>query len=257
MPLNKLRRARSRWSPDQMKQLLALTLVLLAAPVMPQSFERTAGIIGILPLPEVFGSEPCARFEPRDIPIFRSPDAGRPSGRIYVAKHWIYPKEGGCAGLVVQVSTTESVANDSELPGMEFAYEQPGAIVLRQINSWFEIALEKGTGWVRIKDAGRFLPVEQLLKDSLIYLRKGAPMPQHARPGGPVAQRVPGTHTAVDLPVKLEAFERVAGTLWLQVETLSVNPCTQENIPAAPVSGWLPFHDAKGQPSVWFSSRGC
>jgi hypothetical protein len=240
-----------------MKQLLALTLALLAAPVMPQSFERTAGIIGILPLPEVFGFESCARFEPRDIPIFRWPTTGRPFGKIYVAKHWTYPREGGCEGLIVQVGTTDSVTNSGELPTMEFAYEQPGAIVLRQTNSWFEIALSKGTGWVRVKDVERFLPVEQLLKDSLLYLRKGAPIPLYTRPGDPAAPRVPGTRTAVDLPAELRAFKRVAGTLWVQVESLSANPCTQEKLPVAPVSGWLPFHDAKGQPSVWFSSRGC
>ncbi|MSP41306.1 MAG: hypothetical protein EXR70_22700 [Deltaproteobacteria bacterium] len=86
-----------------LKHLLALALALLAAPVMSQSFEeRTAGIIGILPLPEVFGGGACDRFEPRDIPIFRSPASGRPFGKIYVAKYWIFPQEGGCEGLVVQ-----------------------------------------------------------------------------------------------------------------------------------------------------------
>lgn len=234
-----------------------LTLALVAAPVMPQSFERTAGIIGILPLPEVFGFEPCARFEPREVPIFRSPATGRPFGKIHVAKHWTYPKEGGCEGLVVQVATTNSAENSGELPTMEFAYEQPGAIVLRQADSWFEIALRKETGWVRVTDVERFLSVERLLKDSLSYLRKDAPLPLHTRPGDPVARRIPPTRTAVELPVKVQAFMRVADTLWVQVYILSANPCTEEKLPEAPVSGWLPFHDAKGQPSVWFSSRGC
>jgi uncharacterized membrane protein len=75
---------------SRMKRMLALVLAFLAGPAMSQSFERTAGIIGILPLPEVFGIEPCARFEPTDILIFRSPAAGRPFGRIYVAKQWTY-----------------------------------------------------------------------------------------------------------------------------------------------------------------------
>lgn len=245
-----------RWA-SQMKLLLALALGLFASPVMPQSFERTVGIIGILPLPEVFGFEPCARFEPRDIPVFRSPTTDGPFGKIYVAKHWTYPKEGGCEGLVVRVGTADAVASVDELPTMEFAYEQPGAIVLRQTNSWFEVALSKGTGWVRVKDVERFLPVEQLLKDGLLYLRKGAPIPLHTRPDDSTAPRAPGTRTAIDFPAKLRAFKRVAGTLWIQVETLSANPCTEEKLPAAPISGWLPFHDAKGQPSVWFSSRGC
>jgi len=240
-----------------MKQLLALVLALLASPAVSQSFERTAGIIGILPLPEVFGFGPCARFEPQDIPIFRSPATDRPFGKIYVARHWAFPNEGGCEGLVVRVSTTDPVANADELPAMEFAYEQPGAIVLRQTKFWFEVALSKGTGWVRVKNIGRFLPVEQLLKDGLLYLRKGAPVPLHARPADPAVPRLPGTRTAVDLPARFLAFKRVAGTLWIQVESLSANPCTEEKLPAAPVAGWLPFHDAKGQPSVWFSSRGC
>jgi len=61
-----------RWT-SLMKLLLTLILLLLVSPVMSQSFERTTGIIGILPLPEVFGIEPCANFVPQDIPIFGTP----------------------------------------------------------------------------------------------------------------------------------------------------------------------------------------
>lgn len=234
-----------------------LALALLVSPVTSQSFERTAGMIGILPLPEVFGFEPCAIFEPRDIPIFRSPATDRPSGKIYVAKHWTSLKEGGCEGLVVRVGTTDSVTNGDELPTMEFAYEKPGAIVLRQTNSWFEVALSKGTGWVRVNDVERFLPVEQLLKDGLLYLRKGAPIPLHARPDDPATPRAPGTRTTVDIPAKLRAFKYVTGRLWLQIESVRANPCSGEKLPMAPLAGWLAFHDAQGQPSVWFFSRGC
>lgn len=240
----------------QVKQLAALVLVLVTSPAMGQ-FERASGVIGILPLPEVFGAEPCARFDPRDIPVFRSPSSVRPFGRIHVAQRWTHHKDGGCGGLVVRVDSSAPAGNGGELPTLEFGYEQPGAIVLRRAGSWFEIALSKGTGWVQVKDVRRFLPVEQLLKDGLLHLRKGAPVPLHTRPGSPAAPRDQVTRTETDLPAKLLAFERVGGTLWLQVETLSASPCTDEKLPVAPVSGWLPFHDATGQPSVWFSSRGC
>ncbi|MSP41307.1 MAG: hypothetical protein EXR70_22705 [Deltaproteobacteria bacterium] len=110
---------------------------------------------------------------------------------------------------------------------------------------------------MRVKDVGRFLPVEKLLEGGP-YLLTGAPIPLHTRPGDLAPLRVPVTRTEVNLRVNVRAFKRVAGVLWVQVESLSVNPCNEEEkVPAGPISGWLPFHDAKGQPSVWFSPRGC
>ena len=240
-----------------MKQLLLWALALLAAPAMSQSFERAAGVIGILPLPEVFGSEPCARFTPRDVPLFRSPAATHPLRRIHVARPWTPAKEGGCEGLTVQVSTDEPAATEGELPTLEFGYEQPGAIVLRQTGSWFEVALNQGTAWVRVKDANRFLPVEQLFKDGLVHLRGGAPLSLYRAPGDPASSRPVRIGAGGDRPVKASAFRRVSGVLWLQVEFLGVDPCTEEKLPLGSTSGWLPFHDASGQPAAWFSSRGC
>ncbi len=240
-----------------MKSLLLVALAFFATPVLPQSFDRAAGIIGILTLPEVFGVAPCERFEPKEIPVFRSPETGRTFGKIHVAQNWRFPKEGGCEGLVVRVSAADAPARADELPAMEFAYEQPGAIVVRRIDPWFEIALSEGTGWVRVPEAERFLPVERMLRDGLTYLRKGGEVPLRAVPGDPAGTRAAVSRTALDLPVRVLAFRRVSDVLWVQIELLGANPCSDEKLPVAPPPGWIPFHDAKGEPTVWFSSRGC
>lgn len=65
----------------------------------------------------------------------------------------------------------------------------------------------------------RFFPVGQLLKDKLVYRRKGAPIPLHTGPSDS-ALRAPDTRTAVDITIKLLAFMRVSGTPWMQVESL-------------------------------------
>jgi len=245
----------------QAQRLLAMVLALLALPVLSQSMERAAGVVGILPLPEVFGEEACARYVPQDVAIFRAPAAASPMGRIYVAQPWTWHRDGGCAGLVVKVAmagtAAHDAAHDAELPSLEFGYEQPGAIVLRRSGAWFEIALDKGAGWVRVGDAGRFLPVQRLLRDGLIYLRQGASIPLLPNPGARAVPRVAGHRTAADLAIKLLSLKDVDGTLWLQVESLDTDPCTQEKLMTVRFSGWLPFHDATARPAVWFRSRGC
>ena len=240
-----------------MKLLLTLILLFFVSAAMSLSFERTAGIIGILALPEVYGSDPCASFVPQDIPIFKTPTTDHPIGKIYVAKPWTFPKEGGCEGLLVKSEITDSVPSGGEMPTMEFGYEQPGAIVLMQTNSWFKIVLSKDNGWVRVTDVKRFLPIEQLLKGNGRYLRKDVLIPLQMIPTQHATPRLSDTRTVEDVPVKLLSFKRFAGALWIQVESLKIDPCTQEKLLEAPISGWVPFHGAKLQPSVWFWSRGC
>src|SRR5688572_20876775 len=46
---------------------------------------------------------------------------------------------------------------------------------------------------------------------------------------------------------------------WIRVEVLSNSACTapDDGPPEVVATGWLPLHGPKGQPTVWFSSRGC
>ena len=50
----------------------ALLMLSLAAPSMSTAQERV-GIVGLLRLPEVFGTESCDQFRPREVPLYATP----------------------------------------------------------------------------------------------------------------------------------------------------------------------------------------
>ena len=245
-----------------MKRLLlpiALLLVPLAAVALSAEFsDRTREIIGILPMPEVFGSEPCAAFEAQDIDLFETPNSSNAIGRIYVSRPYAFPPSGGCEGLDVSVAIYGPAHRKETLPTLEFSYEKLGAIVRKRQGQWFEIALNEGYAWVHIQDAdSRYLPVEQLLKHSLTYLRGQGALDLVEIPGRgePVWSRSPDIRNR--LPVEVVAFNEIDGHLWVQVRILDTDPCSEECSGVVSVSGWMPFYDADGMPLIWFYSRGC
>lgn len=223
-----------------------------------RDFDSASGIIGILPLPEVFGKRPCDRFKAQDIELFRTPQSSEKVGRIYVSNPWAFPPSGGgCGGLEVSVSISEPMQGDKRLPTLEFKYERPGAIVLKREGEWFKIALNKGSAWVHAQNDARYLPVERLLKGGLTYLRGQSQLPLLKNPDQGEAIWSPSPNVQSNLPVEVLGFQEVSGKLWVQVRLLDVGPCSGESTNVTPATGWLPFHDAGGMPVIWFYSRGC
>ncbi len=245
-----------RWV-SQMKNLLALALLVFSTSSFGY-FSHTDGIVGILMLPEVLGAEPCNEFKPRDIPIFKSPVSTKPYGKIYIAQpRRSYSGEGESCEYVADVledSTTDSVVSHSKLPILE-----SGAIVLNHKGEWFEIVLEKGTAWVEVKNKADFLPVEIILKNHLAYLRTGYPVPVIAAPEASANTQSIRVDNNSHIPTEVLAFKRIDGRLWVKVKSHSKPQCDGEERPAKPkpFSGWLPFHDTQGQPTVWYFSKGC
>ncbi len=144
------------------------------------------------------------------------------------------------------------------LPTLEFTYEQPGVIVRNRKGEWFEIALNSGYAWVHVQDADtRYLPVEQLLKESLTYLSGQGPLTLLSSPKHGKAVWSKNPQGRNNLPVEITAFEKLDGELWVQVDVLDVEPCTEVRTGIRPVSGWVPFYYTNGMPSIWFYSRGC
>ena len=47
------------------------------------------------------------------------------------------------------------------------------------------------------------------------------------------------------------------GRLWLQVEVMGNQHCTEPAPAIVKARGWVSAYDASGAPTVWFSSRGC
>jgi hypothetical protein len=268
--------------------VVAIALALeaaLAAPVAASESTPTAvvqtlpgdpraGAIGLLQLPEVYGTEPCQRFRPEPVPVFQEP-GGRATGEIQVVRPWTYPPEGGCEGLRVEFVPARAApaggqaARSSkgepgaqaglggELPAQEYAAEQPAAIVLEQRGEWFRLRLPTGSGWVRATPRNDYGPLLALLQRDL----DGFTDPTGARLRQAPADDAETVWQGVPICAvpRVRSSDTSGARTWLEVEFERDACCADDApmTPAAPVRGWLPLYRDDGVPSVWFASRGC
>ncbi len=213
-------------------------------------------VIGLLSLPEVFGAGQCALFEPEPVALHASPKDGTPIALIRVDQNWSFAPQGGCDGLKVSIHQGRE---RHELPTLEFDYERPGAIVLEQQNRWFKVRLESGSGWIAASVIDRFMPLSELFEEfvGVTHLTGAFGGPLVAAPGrppGPAGPRVTANH-----PVRVVEVRSVFGQAWVEVEVMNHSIChaANEGPPVVIATGWLPLHATSGEPTVWFSSRGC
>lgn len=221
--------------------------LVVAAPVASQ--DRVAGLLS---LPEVFGPRLCAPFEPGEIALHASPNDGRPIAFVRVDRNWSFAPHGGCEGLEVRVHQGE---RRLELPTREYDYEMPGAIVLERRDGWFRIKFGDRSAWLKASLAARFMPLPDLYEEfvgvtainpTFTGRLQGAP----GIAAGPIMPAVAPQQPVRVLEVRGE---------WIQVEVLTHSACTagDDGPPEVVATGWLPLHDRSGEPTVWFSSRGC
>ena len=228
--------------------LLAVMLAAQAAPA-----DR---VIGLLSLPQVFGREMCAPFEPKDVPLHSTPDDGTAFAFVRVDKNWSFAPHGGCEGLAVSVHRGNE---REELPTREYDYEMPGAIVLEQRSGWFRVRLQQGSGWIKASIGDRFMPIAELFEEfvGVTRLTQSFTGQLLAEPGG----RVAATASKVGplQTVQVLEFRDAGGRSFVKVDVMSHSLCDASNHgpPEVVATGWLPLHAANGDPTVWFSSRGC
>jgi hypothetical protein len=213
-------------------------------------------VIGLLSLPEVFGSRECAPFEPRPIMLHGSANDGKIIATIEVDQNWSFAPHGGCEGLEVSVHTG---AQKEALPTREYDYEMPAAVVLDRHDDWFKIRLHRGSAWLKASVVDRFMPLSDLFEEFTGVTEINASFSGRLSSGpgvtsGPIMMRL-----APNQPVRVIEIRDSGGRAWVHVEVLSNSACTAANDgpPEVISSGWLPLHDQKGEPTVWFSSRGC
>lgn len=223
--------------------------LLLSSAVPAAAAER---ILGLVSIPEVFGAAPCAAFEPQDVALHAAPADGKPIAVIRVDQNWSFAPHGGCEGL--KVSVHRGTAKE-DLPTREFDYEAPGAIVLERRDSWIKIRLHDGVGWFKPSPVDRFMPLSDLYEEfvGVTAINKSFTARLASTPGilgGPILPRV-----APEQPVRVAEIRDE----WVKVEVLNNSVCTaaDNGPPEVIATGWLPLHDANGEPSIWFSSRGC
>lgn len=211
---------------------------------------------GLLSLPEVFGSSACATFTPEDVALHASPGDARPFGVIRVEKNWSFAPHGGCDGLEVRVHLGDQ---RQELPTLEYDYEMPAAIAIDQRDGWIKIRLKDRAAWVKPSVVDRFMPLSDLYEEfvGVTAISKSFAGRLTSAPGsttGPILPRV-----APNQPVRVVEIRDTLGRPWVHIEVLSNSACTaaKDGPPQVIATGWLPLHDADGEPTVWFSSRGC
>jgi hypothetical protein len=231
-----------------MRVIAAFAILLIG--VLPASAAER--IIGLVSIPEVFGAGPCAAFEPQQVALHAAPADGKPIAFIQVDQNWSFAPHGGCDGLKVSVHRG---AAKEELPTREFDYESPGAIALERRDGWVKIRLHEGVAWFRPSAVDRFMPLSDLYEEfvGVTAINKSFTARLVSTPGmlgGPILPRVSPAQPVRVAEVRDE---------WVKVEVLNTSVCTaaDNGPPEVIATGWLPLHDADGEPSIWFSSRGC
>jgi len=228
-----------------------LTLLAIASSAHAQD-----RVIGLLSLPEVFGSGVCATFEPEPVALHPSPKGGAPTAFIRVDQNWSFAPHGGCEGLKVGV---HEGAQRHELPTLEFDYEMPGAIVLEQRARWFKVRLASGSGWLDASPAARFMPLSELFEEfvGVTAITKSFNGRLIAAPGRPAEASSPPVSALQ--PARVIEIRNVFGQSWVHVEVLNHSICSaaEHGPPDVVGTGWMPLHAADGEPTIWFSSRGC
>lgn len=226
---------------------LVLALFVLARPVHAQD-----RVIGLLTLPEVFGREACAPFEPQPVPLYAGPASTREVASIRVDQYWSFAPHGGCEGLEVSVHRGNAKA---ELPTREYAYEAPAAIALDERDGWFKIRLSDGAAWVGPAKHHQFLPLSELFDQALTAMTDQFTGRLRREPDGELV----GERWEPHQDVRVIDIRRVGDRQWLHVEVMTHNICDANiNVePRAIARGWMPAHSDAGEPTVWFAARGC
>jgi hypothetical protein len=239
----------------------AFSLPAAAASTAPAAEETAtvvdprSGAIGLLALPEVFGTEPCQRFRAQPVPVYAVAGASGPIGEIRTTSGWHYAPDGGCDGLRVEFVPADGVA--AELPAQDYDSERPAAIVLEVRGDWYRVRLPAGDGWLHAAGRDEFVPLQVLLeREAGAFTAPGATVLRTA-PNDDAAPAWSGTPACAIARVR--GADESAGRRWLEIELVRDDCCAEDAVtePAAPIRGWLPLRRDDGVPSVWIASRGC
>jgi hypothetical protein len=159
------------------------------------------------------------------------------------------------------VRHTTSSRHAEQLPSEESGYEIPAAIVYERANSWYRIALQRGSAWVAHPNRKDFLPYpELLLNDRLTYIRGDWDGRLWTAPEtGTRLRMATDSYRELEqnIPVDVIAIRRVQQQTWIQVRVTTQCDGPEEKKEETPITGWIPAYRSDGRPSAWFYSRGC
>lgn len=192
------------------------------------------------------------------------PDADDPGGEALLGLLDVSVFAHGASADIYQRPDAGSEIVDraysyEDLVHRESGYEVDAAVVFARMDGWYKLRLASGEfGWLAAESAGTFWPLDELLPNRLSYLT--ANWDRYVWPdigaGIPTRVTYEGQSRPREQATKITGAQRIAGSLWLQVEVLAASPCSgkPEKITAR---GWIPAYGRRGEPVAWFYSRGC
>lgn len=182
--------------------------------------------------------------------------AGRPAGMepLWDAKAPVVPY-----GLAPGASRENSLRAWSALAGLEFAYEDEGAVVCRREGNDAGILLADGRlAWVDAGVLGRVFRYEDLVKGRLAFLTKDFVGTLREGPGGRTVAPLPKGLLKPGREVTVLESISFQGDVWLRLEVLEGDRCGGEGgPPRVRAKGWVRGYGRNKLPAVWYFTRGC
>jgi hypothetical protein len=159
---------------------VALSLAFVCA--RAAQTENRAGLIGLLKLPQLVGSEFCREPPRREVALYAAPESADIVGWIRADKH--SSSDADCYRVVLNVYRRAD-GSVRELPTEEYEEEEPhAAIVVEARGRWLKLRLDDGEAWVETSDPNQYLSLEQLLSRRPAYLTQAWDGTLAATPGG-------------------------------------------------------------------------
>lgn len=242
--------------------IVSVSVLLLFLPEVASAGANGASdrIIGLLELPQLFGTGPCdVETETRPLALFDSADSATPVGEVRVDAPWKMAAEGGCAMLEIGVHMAGADRVVEPLPTDEYGYEEAGAVVLARRGDRFKIALQNGAAWVEPMAGAEFHPLEDLILERLSFLTDAWNGMVCGDPGDSGSCREIGPWVDDSLNVTVLGHRETGERLWFEIEVppRDRDSCGQPAPDVSPVRGWISAHHDNGEPAIWFYSRGC
>ena len=199
-------------------------------------------------VPSFFTRTACASDDTARVEVFARPSTSKKTGEI----RWAKAGEATSYYCLPLVFKTKQACPRGVVPMIEDGYEEKAFVVIERRGHWARIALDEGTGWIRLSKADEVVDYFDLVANRQAVMTSAWDGRIRSRPGGSLLTlpRVEKQYvTVID-------SRRVGGRLWFKVQTLSEGPCESQE-PRVSVTGWVRAYSDKRQPTVYHFSRGC
>lgn len=236
-----------------MRKLLVLSCFLAAASAYGDNALRWYSGLLEMPLLLQGGCGDPAKVG-QAIAVYDTPSKdGKRIATIRLQEH--DPQFPSCLGMFVVPAGAEKARG--ALPVSEYGYEERGAIVINERKEWWEIRLDRGTGWIRKRDAGDGVyDYDAIVIGAIAWMVPQWDGRTYAKPGvESTMTRWTRRNWQQHVDVNVKRSQWIDGRLWFEVEYLSESVCGGH--PKVIGTGWVRGYTRDGLPTIDFPARGC